>query len=259
MLEKLFSRETWIVSLSLALLVAIAWAYLTAVADAMDAMTPPRPAQFMWLMPMGEWGPREFALGLLMWSLMMIGMMVPSAAPMVLLYARMRAKEIARGGTLPSCSLFLAGYLAVWALFSVAATVLQWVLNRSALISDAMLVDNVVVAGSILVAAGLYQFSPLKRVCLARCRSPLQFLSRHWRSGRLGVFRLGLLHGGWCLGCCWMMMLVLFAVGVMNLLWVAALSALVLLEKLTTVGPALAKLSGIAFVVFGALVLLRAM
>lgn len=247
------------VVISIAAIVVMAWLYLFAVSDAMDAMHPPRPTHFMWLMPMGRWDAHAFVLGAAMWVVMMIGMMLPSATPMILLYALMRRREVARERKLPATALFVAGYLAVWSGFSLVAAIIQAAFTHSGLMSDDMLLASLRLAGAVLIGAGLYQFAPIKNACLAQCRAPLQFLSRHWRDGRAGVFRLGVVHGAYCLGCCWLMMLVLFAVGVMNLLWVAALSVLVLLEKLTPWGIAIARVTGAVFIVLGVAVLIRAL
>jgi predicted metal-binding membrane protein len=172
-------------------------------------------------------------------------MMVPSAAPVILLYARVFRHGQARGnvpGAVAPTAVFAAGYLACWFGFSALATALQFALERSGLVDGMMMwsTDRWLTAG-LLVGAGLYQLSPLKTACLAQCRSPAEFLARHWRPGRRGAFRLGVVHGAYCLGCCWALMLLLFAAGIMNLVWIAGLSILVLIEKLAPFGAALTK------------------
>ena len=257
--ERLIARERWIVAASLGVLVALCWWYLAVMADAMAAMTDPgRSTAFMWLMPMGRWDLAEFTLAALMWIVMMIGMMVPSAAPVILLYALIRRKQQLGGGALAPTAVFLGGYLAVWSGFSVAAAGVQFGLSELRMMSDLMQSESRLLSASILVAAGVYQLSPWKAVCLSQCRSPITFLSAHWRPGRLGALRMGIAHGAYCVGCCWLAMCVLFAVGVMNLAWVAALSALVLVEKLASFGTAIARLAGILLVGAGFLVLIRA-
>jgi predicted metal-binding membrane protein len=197
------------------------------------------------------WTAVDVAFTFLMWSVMMVGMMAGPAAPMLSLFAAMHAQRGKAG--VPSAVIhFGAGYLAMWTGFSALATLAQWALHRAALLSVDMATSNARVGGAILIAAGLYQLSPLKRSCLAQCRSPLGFLMTHWRDGKRGAFRMGIEHGIYCLGCCWALMCVLFVVGVMNLLWVAALTLFVLLEKIWPRGAALAKIAGVALIVAGA-------
>ena len=181
----------------------------------------------------------------LMWWLMMAAMMLPSAAPAILLYARIRQSRRHERTVAPSW-VFLGGYLAIWLLFSIAAAVLQ-----SQLTGPAMQLDGRLARGELLIAAGLYQVSPIKSACLRQCRSPAQFLSRHWRAGTYGALLLGLRHGAYCLGCCWMLMALLFVGGVMNLLWIAGLTALVAAEKLLPHGKAIAWVSAAALILSG--------
>lgn len=184
----------------------------------------------------------------MMWAVMMVAMMLPSASPMIASYARIvhgRADSPAA-----AVWLFAAAYLVVWTLFSVAATASQIALQRAALMTNA-LTTRPLVSALILVAAGIYQFTPLKDSCLASCRSPLGFLMTEWRAGASGAFRMGLRHGAYCVGCCWTLMLLLFILGVMNLLWVAAISALVLLEKVTPWGRTIARGAAVAMIVSG--------
>jgi predicted metal-binding membrane protein len=167
---------------------------------------------------------------LTMWALMMVAMMLPSAMPMILLYSRFSVRS---GGNATSTIFFAFTYLLIWLLFSGLATVAQAALVATALAShtDIILADNRL-SGALLVAAGVYQLSPLKSACLKQCQSPLSFVMRFWRPGWKGGLRLGLLHGLFCLGCCWVLMLLLFVGGVMNLAWIAALTLVVLVEKL---------------------------
>ena len=193
-----------------------------------------------------------------MWWVMMIAMMVPSAAPMILLHARVARHGQERGGVpgRASTAAFVAGYLACWLGFSAIATLLQFGLERFGLLDGMMMwpTERWLTAG-LLIGAGLYQLSRLKTVCLTQCRSPAEFLARHWRPGRFGAFRLGVRHGAYCLGCCWALMLLLFAAGIMNLLWIAGLSILVLLEKLAPFGAALTKPLAVLLLFAGAALL----
>jgi len=179
-----------------------------------------------------------------MWSAMMVAMMVPSAAPAILLYATVHRRS---QGSPPPTAAFLAGYLACWLGFSLLAAWLQ--LAATSPISMAL--SSPTISGMLLIVAGLYQLSPLKDACLGRCRSPAQLLARHYRPGAMGAARLGLLHGAYCLGCCWLLMALLFVVGVMNLAWVAALALLVAAEKLLPRGEWIARVAGVAMVAWG--------
>ena len=184
-------------------------------------------------------------LTFMMWAVMMVAMMLPSAGPMVLTYTRVAHAH----GRRPALRiwLFASGYIAIWTLFSALATAIQFALLHWSLISNA-LVTTPSISAAILALAGIYQLTPLKQMCLGRCQSPIGFLMTHWRDGAIGAFRMGLAHGAFCVGCCWMLMALLFVTGVMNLAWVAAISAFVLLEKITSWGHAIAKVSGIALV-----------
>lgn len=178
-----------------------------------------------------------------MWATMMVAMMLPSAAPAILLYARTHRHSLGSEARPPTMA-FLAGYLACWIGAAMLAAALQLALGGMNLVSRSA-------AAGLLISAGLYQLSPLKDACLSRCRSPAQFLSRHYRPGATGAFRLGLLHGAYCVGCCWLLMALLFVGGVMNLLWIAALTLLVAAEKLLPGGRWIARIAGIGFVFWG--------
>jgi len=269
--ERLLKRDRAIVLAGLAALTLLAWGYVLLgagtgmslrdmsilslfphrVADMpMHGMQMPMP-----MMP-GAWSAGYCIIVLLMWWVMMIAMMTPSAAPMILLYAR--ATRHAQGtGQLPQglvpTAAFAGGYLTVWLGFSLLAAVSQWALERSGVLSAmTMGSTSAYVSAAILIAAGLYQLSPLKHVCLRRCRAPAEFLSRHWRPGTSGALRMGLLHGAYCVGCCWVLMALLLVGGIMNALWIAALAILVLLEKLAWHGDWLARAAGVLLVVWGA-------
>ena len=182
-----------------------------------------------------------------MWAAMMVAMMLPSAAPAILLYARVHRHSAGSDGA-PPTGAFLAGYLTCWMAFSASAATLHHALEGDAL-------ANRYITAAVLIAAGLYQLSPLKDACLARCRSPAQFLTRHYRPGPRGALRLGALHGAFCVGCCWLLMALLFVGGVMNLAWVAGLTLLVAAEKLLPGGKWIARIAGIAFIGWGAYLL----
>ncbi|MFL6733795.1 MAG: DUF2182 domain-containing protein [Sphingomicrobium sp.] len=192
-------------------------------------------------MPMHMMEPPLAAL-ITMWWLMMLAMMLPSAIPAVLLYSRVRLSRPGDAG-IARTWVFLFGYLAVWLAFSFAAAITQMLVADSA-----MALRDSRAKGALLIAAGLYQISPFKSACISQCRSPGQFIARHWRPGWGGAARLGVLHGAYCVGCCWMLMALLFVGGVMNLLWIVGLTALVAAEKLLPAALKLPKISGIALI-----------
>ena len=187
-----------------------------------------------------------------MWTVMMVGMMAGSAAPVLLLFGSARRGRGARGVPL-AVLLFGLGYLVVWTGFSACAALVQWALHQAAMLSPMVAMSSPRLAGAILIGAGTYQLTPIKGACLTHCRSPLGFLMINWRDGHTGALRMGIRHGAYCLGCCWALMCVLFAVGVMNLIWVAALTAFVLVEKIGPAGAVVARIAGAAMIIFGVL------
>lgn len=249
-------RDQVVVTGALAALVALSWAYLlTGAGMSMPAVDDVAAMASRGVHAM-TWSPGYALVVFLMWAVMMVAMMVPSAAPTVLLFARMQRarRDRAAGDT----GVFVAGYVAVWTVFSAAATAIQYALERTGELSPMMAANSGALAGSILVAAGLYQLTPAKSACLRHCRSPIAFIMHHWRPGRWGAFRVGLEHGAFCLGCCWVLMGLLFFGGVMNLLWIAAITLFVLLEKVVPYGAGGGRLAGIAMIGAGALVLVGA-
>jgi predicted metal-binding membrane protein len=185
-------------------------------------------------------------LVLMMWWVMMVAMMLPGASPMLLIFARISRREQAGGRPYVPVGIFAAGYLCVWAAFSIGAVLVQWGLERLGLLSAMMATTSLWLGAAILIAAGLWQFTPIKHTCLQQCRSPVAYLSGHWRDGGSGAFRMGLEHGTYCVGCCWFLMALLFFGGVMNLYWIAGIAAYVLLEKLLPMGHWLGHVTGLA-------------
>jgi predicted metal-binding membrane protein len=259
-LAAVLKRDRAIVAGCLAVLVLLAWTYIVWLANDMDMggmdMTGFRmiPAGIGIMLPANEpWRAIEFGYVFLMWAVMMVGMMAPSAAPMILMYARVGRQGRAQGKPFAATGWFAAGYLLAWSGFSLAATCLQWVIERAALLDSRMVIASNVLGAIVLIAAGLYQWTPIKDVCLAQCQSPIGFLMRHggFRDDPRGCLLLGLRHGGYCVGCCWVLMALLFVGGVMNVLWIALLALLVLLEKFTPVGRWIARAAGLACVAAG--------
>jgi predicted metal-binding membrane protein len=192
---------------------------------------------------------------LVMWWVMMVAMMLPSAAPTILLYARVHRHHQPQSGA-PHVFRFLLGYLLAWLLFSIVATLLHAALERSGLVHGMLMwSSSTALTGALLLVAGAWQLTPLKHTCLLQCRSPAVWLSRHWRPGAFGALRMGLHHGLFCVGCCWSLMLLLFAGGVMNLVWIAGLAIIVLLEKLSPRGEWVARGSGVVLVAMGCMLL----
>jgi len=190
-----------------------------------------------------------------MWWIMMVAMMLPSAAPMILLFAAVNRKQREAGSPFVPTGIFAFGYLAVWAFFSLLAVSVQWGLERSGLLSSMMVGTSVVLGALLLIAAGIWQLTPLKHACLKHCRSPLQFLSHHWHKGRLGAFRMGVEHGAFCLGCCWFLMALLFYGGIMNLYWIVGLALFVLIEKVVPHGHGIGAVAGVGLLAWGGLLL----
>jgi predicted metal-binding membrane protein len=243
----LLRRQRVVIVAALAGIVALAWLYLFfAAADMTDAM-----AGMDRAMAMPTKGAVDLLLLFAMWLVMMAGMMLPGVAPVILTFATVNRSRRARGEPYVPAALFTAGYLLAWAGFSLAATLAQGALERAALLSPIdMTLDSRRLGGLLFLAAGLYQFTPLKLACLSFCRSPLDFVVNHWRDGPGGALRMGVTHGLYCLGCCWILMLLLFVGGAMNLLWVAALAGVVLVEKLTA-GPWLGRIGGVVLAAYG--------
>jgi predicted metal-binding membrane protein len=219
-------------------------------------MEAPMPEMAGMAMPMAvSWTTGYVVLTLVMWSAMMTVMMLPSAVPMLLFYDSIAQKRGAGATAVGPTVLFGVGYLAVWLGFSVGALLLQYGLDSASLLSPAMQTTSVALAGAILVAAGVYQWTPLKQACLRQCRTPLGFVLTDWREGNGGAFAMGLRHGAFCLGCCWVLMLLLFVGGVMNFVWIAGIALFVLVEKLAPAGHWIGKAAGVVFIAWGGAVL----
>ena len=246
-IESLLERDRFLVIGALVLVSILAWIYLVVLARDMSAGDMSLMGMGkMGAMTMNHWTVTTFGLMLLMWWVMMVGMMVPSAAPMILLFAVVTRKQSKESNPGTPITIFIASYLVIWGVFSVLATVAQWALTELALLSSMMVGNSRNLTIGLLLACGIYQLSPMKQACLGKCRSPLFFLTSKWEPGNLGALKIGLSHGAYCVGCCWLLMALLFVGGVMNLIWVAIIAALVLAEKVLPHGDLLGKLIGIA-------------
>ena len=258
--EQVLQREHTIIAAGLAAIALLAWLYIWQGAGmGMSALDMTSLSLFPHLEHdlMGEMD-TSWTLVAAMWWVMMIAMMTPSAAPLVLLYGRVLRHHAAANSNAGVPSIFVAaGYLSVWLVFSAGAASLQEALQDAGRISGMMLWSkSAALSAAVLAAAGAYQLSPLKQACLAQCRGPVQFLTRYWRPGRGGAFLMGVRHGAYCVGCCWLLMALLFVGGVMNLLWIAALTSIVLVEKLSPAGNRIGKMLGGVLIVWAVATLL---
>lgn len=235
-------RDRLLILGGLAVLTLLAWGYMAEMAGRMHAA--PAAAHLQ------TWGVSDFFTAFGMWSVMMMGMMLPSASPMVLTFSGVHRRR-ADGDPLVRTGLFVGGYLLVWVGYSAGAALLQGGLRAAALLSPMGAMTSLPFAGGLLVIAGIYQLTPLKDACLEGCRSPMGFLMAEWRPGQRGALAMGLRHGWNCAGCCWAMMALMFVLGVMNLLWMAALTALCLVEKVVPAGDWIGRLAGVGFIGWG--------
>ena len=238
---------------SIGAMVALAWAYLFYTARPMPGMD----MSAMQMPGFYGWGFSTALLLFLMWAVMMIAMMVPSAVPMVQAFLAVKERRKNSSRQFVPAGVFLLGYIVVWTAFSAAATLAQWGLHKAALLSPMMVATSPLVSGGLLLAAGVFQWTPLKHACLRGCRSPLSFLMGEWREGTAGAFRMGLRHGAYCVGCCWALMALLFVVGVMNLVWIAVIAVFVMAEKVLPRGELLGHIGGVALVGTGIAVIAK--
>lgn len=256
-MERLVARDLWIVAGAVAVIVLLTALYTVyGVGMNMTALDMTRMAHRIGEpMQMGMqpvWTPAYAVLIFLMWWIMMIAMMTPSAAPMLLLYTALKRRGPEAAHAVPYSLLFLAGYLLAWAGFSVVAAGLQWATEAIGLTNGPMMtLGSRTLSGIVLIVAGLYQFSPLKEACLQHCRSPAHFLAQHRRPGGWGALVTGAHHGVYCLGCCWALMALLFVGGIMNLYWIAGLALFVLVEKLVPDGHLFSRIAGAVLIAFG--------
>ena len=240
-LETVLKRDRLVVLAGVIAVSALAWAYtifaaLTTGAAAGPAMAMPN---------MQSWSAANWAAMFIMWMVMMVAMMVPSAAPVILMFATINRSRLAKGQPYVPTGVFLLGYLVVWGGFAAGATIGNWALHTHAMLSSMMgSSTNALLGGTLLVAAGAFQFFRLKYVGLTNCRSPLSFIMSEWCDGMGGALKMGLRHGVYCLGCCWILMVLLFVLGVMNLVWIAALAAFVMLEKIAPKGMLFGRAGG---------------
>jgi predicted metal-binding membrane protein len=242
-------RDHAAILLALIGLAAVSWLYIYLQMSPMDEIAMP--------VAFSRWTAADFALNVAIWWVMMPGMMLPSAAPMILTFATANRRNRTRGRPFVPTAVFTTGYLIAWGLFGIAATLADWGLEQTALMLPMTQRLTPALGAGIIIVAGIYQLTPFKYVCLTHCRSPFDFVLNHWRDGPAGALRMGLEHGLYCLGCCWFLMALLFAAGTMSLLWMAAITAFVLAEKLFPAGQWIARASGLVMIAFGLYLLSR--
>ncbi|MFZ1752271.1 MAG: DUF2182 domain-containing protein [Caldilineaceae bacterium] len=246
--DTVLKRDRSVVVVGLVALIALSWAYMIYLAWGMGEI---EMGMEMAMPGMQVWGITDFIFMFLMWAVMMVAMMIPSAAPMILVFSKLSRQQHVQQSPVRTTSVFLLGYLAVWTGFSALATFVQWSLHSLALLSPMMVSTSPIVGGILLMGAGIFQFTPLKHACLTQCRTPLGFLMAEWRDGMGGAFQMGLRHGGYCVLCCWLLMALLFVAGVMNLLWVATIAVIVLVEKAVPGGYRVSRAIGLLVTAWG--------
>jgi predicted metal-binding membrane protein len=250
--------ERLLIGASLCGVALLAWTYTTYEARRMNATGVCECMRMKISGPeLSSWPAATLLPLFLMWAIMMIAMMLPSALPMILTFTAVTRNRQQLGRPYVPMSIFVLGYATIWCAFSALAAVVQWWLHRYALLSTSMVSSSAWLGGALLLAAGIFQFTPLKQTCLTHCRGPLEFIMTRWREGGSGAFRMGLEHGAFCTGCCWALMALLFLAGVMNILWIAALTVLVCLEKMLPARAGVSFATGLLLCGWGAFILLR--
>lgn len=244
-LEEVVRRYRLVVIGALAVVVGLSWIYLLAGAGMETTIA-------------AVWTPGYAVLMFFMWWIMMVAMMLPSAAPMILLFATVNRKQREARQPHVATSIFALAYLIAWAGFSLLAVIVQWLFEYTGNLSQMLVGTNEIFGGGLLITAGIYQLTPVKHACLRNCRSPHTFLGINWQQGNRGALRMGLKHGAFCVGCCWLLMGLLFFGGVMNLYWIAGIALFVLLEKSVPAGHWFACASGVVLLTWGIWILLRA-
>lgn len=243
----------------------IAWTYTIQMARTMEVNTPAIGVTAMhcvhhatgngalhsaFMPQLTAWGVEEIWMTFVMWAVMMAAMMLPTAIPMLLAFMTVN-RQRENGGVIVPIWAFTSGYLGTWTVYSAGATVAQWGLLRAALLSPATLVSGPALGGALLIAAGIFQWTTWKDACMTKCRNPIGFLLTHWRPGNMGAFSLGSRYGFYCVGCCWLLMVLSFALGVMNLVWMAALTVFMLIEKISPAGRFISRTAGLGLIAWG--------
>jgi len=254
-LRDILKRDRFIVVSGLSVISILSWLYIIYLYRQMEVMN--MDALFFSMPMTPSWTMVDFALLFLMWFVMMIAMMTPAVAPLILIFLMVNRQRKQQSRPYVNTAYLMTGYFLVWAAFSFAATSLQWLLQQISLMNPEMKTTNKILGSVILIAAGIFQFTPLKHTCLQNCRSPFQFVQRHWREGKRGALRMGIQNGIYCLGCCWMLMALLFVAGIMNLMWIALIALFVLVEKISFRVKWIPYVAGLLLIVYGVILLIR--
>ena len=252
-IEAVLKKDRLVVITALISLCVLSWLYIIYL---YRQMYPMNMDALFFAMPMTpRWSWTDFVLLFLMWVVMMIAMMIPSVAPLVLIFAMINRQRKQQQNPFVPTVYLLSGYLLVWTAFSLCATMLQWLLQQLALLSPDMITTSKTLGAAILISAGAFQFTPWKNRCLQQCRTPLNFLTNHFKEGKWGALQMGVENGLYCLGCCWILMILLFVSGIMNLLWIAIIALFVLIEKALPKAKYVSPVAGIALIIYGIIVL----
>jgi len=244
-MENLLQKDRLLIIFSLILITVLAWAYMFHMAWEMVGKDID-----INLACLGHWGLGDLAHMFIMWSIMMVAMMIPSATPMIIIFATVNRQRSNKQGPFIPTWVFVLGYLIAWTVYSALATIVQWGLHVSALLTHTLVITSPFLAALFLVAAGVFQWTPFRDACMIRCRSPFGFIMTEWREGHRGALIMGLKHGVYCVGCCWMLMILCFVLGVMNMLWMATLTAFMVLEKVID-NKWISRIAGMILVVWG--------
>lgn len=255
-IEKVLQKDRFIIVCGLFILSLLAWLYLIYLNRQMMAMD--MSAAFFSMPMTPQWTAIDFILLFLMWFVMMIAMMTASVAPLILIFAMMNRQQRQQQNPFVPTGYLLIGYFLVWAAFSLVATLLQWLLQHISLLNAYMITTSKILGGIILMAAGIFQLTPLKQKCLHHCRTPIDFIHRHWKKGKKGALIMGMENGIYCLGCCWVLMALLFVSGIMNLMWIAIIALFVLAEKVLPKAKWISFTAGGVLILYGAIVLFAA-
>ena len=251
-LEAVLRRDRAIVLAGLVGIAAITWGYMLFLAFGDRAAG-------MGMSQVLPWSAVDFGLMYVMWAVMMTAMMIPTAAPMILVFASVNRRKVEQQRPYVSTGIFVSGYLVAWLGFASVATFTQWGLHQATLMSSMMGNATPLLGGALLVIAGVFQFTPLKYVCLNHCRTPMSFIMTEWRDGERGALVMGVRHGAFCLGCCWFLMGLMFVAGVMNILWMAGIASYILIEKVAPAGHWIGRASGLLIIGWGIYLMANAM
>jgi len=250
-LIKLYKGKNLLIFLWIFILIFLSWLYIFYLGAKMEHGTMESSAYDILMPQMEKWTFNDVLAAFAMWSIMMSAMMLPSAMPMILVFSTVNRKRHSSGNQLVPTWIFLFGYLLIWVIFSLVMALIQFILHNLALVSPEIKIINPALSGIILISAGVYQFTLIKEVCLKNCQSPLGFMMNYWKEGKLGAFIMGLRHGLYCIGCCWILMIILFAAGVMNLLWVSLIAIFIFLEKVIQRNYVFSYISGFLLLIWG--------